>query len=199
MRTRLTVIVATSAAVGALLVGCAPGGVADPTASPTPEVSVSSSPTPSPSATADGPPAVPAAASCENLLDPAHLAAYLDAGATLTPTPEFREHIRTDLYFSSLQIFVDHVVCPVILPMDNHVLELYGYAPTTPEGEAAAIAQLTAEGWTEIASDGGRLFLHPPGGEDQDIFFRFFFRNGFAWVAYSDVQLAEIIANSPAI
>lgn len=195
MRTRLVVIVATSAAVGALLVGCAPGGVADPLVSPTPEVSVSSSPTPSPSATAAAPPA----ASCENLLDPAHLTAYLDAGATLTPTPEFRDHIRTDPYFSSLQIFVDHVVCPVILPMSNHVLELYGYAPTTPEGEATAIAQLTAEGWTEIASDGGRLFLHPPGGEDQDIFFRIFFRNGFAWVAYSDVQLAEIIANSPAI
>ena len=198
MRTRFAILIGTSICLASLLSGCSPGEPGGPSGSPSATPPVSSSPTPSPSATADAPPAEPAAASCENLLNPANLAAFIDAGATLTATPEYQNKIRDDsVHYSSLQIFVDHVMCPVNIAPSFHVLELYGYAPTTPEGEAAAIAQLTTNGWTETASDGGRLFLHPAGGENEDIVFRYFFRNGFAWVAYDDVRLAEIIANSP--
>lgn len=187
------------------LAGCTPTGTPTPsptatTSTPTPSSTPTSTPTATSAPTATVEPA-PAAANCENLLDAATLATFTAHGATVYPTADYSDKIRNDpdpTHYATLRVFVDHVMCPVNVPPSFHVLELYGYAPTTPESEAATVAALVAEGWTETSSAGGRLFLHPAGGESEDIAFRYFFRNGYAWVAYDDTRLNEIIANSPA-
>ena len=175
----------------ALLAGCAPTAPSEtPDSDSVTEPTVEPSDSRAPSPTADP---VPAVATCENLLEPAHLAQLQASGIGVNPSPEYTQKVTG--YDSQFSHFIPYggVMCPV--SNGYSVAWLYGYSPIAPDLQAVEVSRLESSGWLPNEHDGGTLYSDPAVGEG--IVFLYYFRDGHWWCADTVEHLTEIVANSP--
>jgi len=137
---------------------------------------------------------VPAAATCENLLDPDRLASIIADGYDVNSVNDYVNKIRGE--GSSLALFDEYggVVCPVNNGFS--VSELYAYSAIAPDAQTSEEARLAANGWVASTVDNGTLYLDPV--VQEGIVFAYFFRNGYWWCGYDASVITMIVSNSPA-